>query len=80
MTYATACKVALHYKTRFWEHLKAPIVGGCGFTDIPGIGSVCYPSYKINSSGPGVLLASYNFGTEAEYVYPPSIYSRLSNY
>ncbi|KAI9736271.1 MAG: hypothetical protein M1834_001157 [Cirrosporium novae-zelandiae] len=65
LNYEQACKVALHYKTRFWEHLDYPIYGGCGSTDIPGIGSICYPSYKINSTGPGVILASYNSGTYA---------------
>lgn len=59
LNYDQSCKVALHYKTRFWEHLDHPIIGGCGSTDIPGIGSVCYPSYNINGSGPGVILASY---------------------
>ena len=58
--------MALHYKTRFWEHLESPIFGGCGFTDIPQFGSICYPSYAINSTGPGVLLASYNFYGGAE--------------
>ncbi|KAK7531058.1 hypothetical protein IWX47DRAFT_793193 [Phyllosticta citricarpa] len=60
MNYGTACKVALHYSTRFWEHLDAPIIGGCGSTNISGIGSICYPSYAINSSLPGVILASYD--------------------
>jgi monoamine oxidase len=65
LSYQQACKVALHYKSRFWEHLPNPIYGGCGSSDIPGIGSICYPSYKINSSGPGVLLGSYAFGSQA---------------
>lgn len=65
MNYQQSCKVALHYETRFWEHLDPPIIGGCGSTDIPGIGSVCYPAYAINSSGPGVLLASYSSGVPA---------------
>ncbi|KAH7397231.1 hypothetical protein BKA66DRAFT_236758 [Pyrenochaeta sp. MPI-SDFR-AT-0127] len=65
MNYQQSCKVALHYKTRFWEKLSPPIIGGCGSTDIPGIGSVCYPAYKINSTGPGVILASYSSGTAA---------------
>lgn len=60
-----SCKIALHYKTRFWEHMDPPIIGGCGSTDIPGVGSVCYPAYKINSTGPGVILASYVSGTSA---------------
>jgi monoamine oxidase len=68
MNYDAACKVALHYKTRFWEHLDLPIIGGCGSTDILGVGSVCYPSYKINSTLPGVILASYITGQQADSV------------
>lgn len=66
MQYDPSCKIALHYKTRFWEHLEKPIFGGCGSVDIPGVGSVCYPSYKLNSTGPGVLLASYNSDSTAK--------------
>lgn len=65
MNYSPSCKVALHYQTRFWEHLDPPIIGGCGSTDIPGLGNICYPSYAINSSGPGVILGSYASGTAA---------------
>jgi monoamine oxidase len=68
LNYEQSCKVALHYKTRFWEKLDPPIIGGCGGTDIAGIGSVCYPAYKINSSFPGVILASYSSGTPARSV------------
>ncbi|KAG7528397.1 hypothetical protein FFLO_06188 [Filobasidium floriforme] len=57
--YSYACKVALLYKTRFWEQIEDPIFGGCGSTDLPGIGSVCYPAYNINGTGPGAMLASY---------------------
>lgn len=61
MNFNTACKVALEYRTRFWEHLDRPIHGSCDTaTDIPGLGSVCYPSYGINSTqGPASVLASY---------------------
>ncbi|KAL8887796.1 MAG: hypothetical protein Q9215_004681 [Flavoplaca cf. flavocitrina] len=60
MPYDTVCKLALQFSTRFWEHFPEPIYGGCSTaTDIPGIGTICYPSYKINSTGPGVMLASY---------------------
>ncbi|KAI2618174.1 flavin-containing amine oxidoreductase [Hypoxylon sp. NC1633] len=63
MPFTAACKVALEYKTRFWEHLDNPIFGGCSTTtDIPGIGSTCYPSYCLNCSGPATLLASYASG------------------
>ncbi len=58
--YESACKVALEYKTRFWEHYENPIRGGCSTTtDIPGIGSICYPSYNINGTGKATILASY---------------------
>ncbi|KAI5306003.1 anthranilate synthase component 1 [Ascosphaera pollenicola] len=60
MPYGEACKVALEFQTRFWEHLDQPIIGGCDTVDdIPGIGNTCYPSYKVNSTGPGVMLSSY---------------------
>jgi monoamine oxidase len=58
-SYDPACKVAILYETRFWEHLEYPIIGGCGAVNVTPIGEICYPSYKINSTGPGVLLASY---------------------
>lgn len=64
--YGTACKVALQFRTRFWEHLPQPIYGSCSTTtDIPGIGQVCYPSYDINSTGPGVMLAQYSLPNTA---------------
>lgn len=76
--YTSACKVALEFSERFWEHYKNPIVGSCSTTsDIPGIGSICYPSYNINGTGPASILASYisgDFGhglaswSEAEHV------------
>jgi monoamine oxidase len=69
LNYSPSCKVALHYKTRFWEHLDNPIIGGCGSGGgIPGVGSVCYPSYNLNSSGPGVILASYISDSSASSV------------
>jgi monoamine oxidase len=68
LNYQQSCKVALHYKTRFWEKQENPIFGGCGSTDIPGVGSVCYPAYQINSTLPGVILASYASGTPARSV------------
>ncbi|KAH8170865.1 flavin containing amine oxidoreductase domain-containing protein [Sarocladium implicatum] len=68
LNYQQSCKLSLHYETRFWESQENPIFGGCGSTDIPGIGSVCYPAYEINSTRPGVILASYISGTEARSV------------
>jgi monoamine oxidase len=61
--YTAACKVALEFSERFWEHYKNAIYGGCSTsTDIPGIGSICYPSYNLNGSGPATMLGSYISG------------------
>ncbi|KAI6280396.1 hypothetical protein MCOR28_004295 [Pyricularia oryzae] len=59
--YNGACKIALEFSERFWEtKLPNPIYGSCSTTtDIPGIGSICYPSYDINGTGPASILASY---------------------
>lgn len=60
-----AAKVAIQYRTRWWE---APdrafrIEGGCGRVTEPGflLGQICYPSWDINATAgtPGVLMASY---------------------
>lgn len=48
--------------------MDPPIIGGCGSVDIYGIGSVCYPAYEINSTRPGVILASYTSGTPCRSV------------
>ncbi|CAG8153317.1 unnamed protein product [Penicillium salamii] len=68
LNYDPACKIALHYRSRFWEHLENPIWGGCGSVDVPGIGEICYPSYNINGTGPGVVLASYIYYAPARSV------------
>jgi monoamine oxidase len=65
LPYMTGCKVALEFRTRFWEHFPNPILGGCSTTtDIPGIGEICYPSYNLNSSAdqPASVLASWTAG------------------
>lgn len=49
LVYSSACEVALQFKSRFWEHFEQPILGGCSSSDIPGIGSTCYPSYKVGA-------------------------------
>ncbi|KAH9904897.1 flavin-containing amine oxidoreductase [Xylariomycetidae sp. FL2044] len=77
LPFESACKVALEYKTRFWEHYENPIIGGQTDTDIPGIGSINYPSYCLNCTGPASILATYASGdwstiwvgvSEAEHV------------
>ncbi|KAL7623166.1 hypothetical protein AAE478_006847 [Parahypoxylon ruwenzoriense] len=63
LPFASACKVALEFSTRFWERYENPIFGGCSTaTDIAGIGSICYPSYCLNCTGPATMLASYVSG------------------
>ncbi|KAL4883174.1 flavin-containing amine oxidoreductase-domain containing protein [Aspergillus karnatakaensis] len=68
MNYSPSCKLSLLYETRFWEHQENPIFGGCGSMDVSGVGSVCYPSFNINATGPGVVLASYISGTPARSI------------
>ena len=68
MEYDATCKLALHYKSRFWEKGDKPIFGGCGFTDVPGAGQICYPSYALNSTGPGVVLAAFSYGRPSRSV------------
>lgn len=63
--YANACKVAVQFRTRFWEHLEYPILGGCTRITSPQLGQVCYPSWLLNSTGPGVMMASYLSDYEA---------------
>lgn len=63
--FANACKVAVQFKTRFWEHLKHPIFGGCTRISSPQLGQVCYPSWHLNATGPGTMLASYLSDAEA---------------
>ncbi|KAL4779916.1 flavin-containing amine oxidoreductase-domain containing protein [Aspergillus varians] len=68
MNYSPSCKLSLLYETRFWEHQEKPIFGGCGAVDVPGVGSVCYPSFNMNGTGPGVVLSSYTSGTPARSI------------
>ncbi|KAI1029319.1 hypothetical protein LB504_010701 [Fusarium proliferatum] len=63
--FANACKVAVQFKTRFWERLDRPIFGGCTRITSPQLGQVCYPSWYINSTGPGTMMASYLSDYEA---------------
>ncbi|KAK5994985.1 L-amino-acid oxidase [Cladobotryum mycophilum] len=63
MDFWSACKVALEYKTRFWERFENPIYGSCStVTDIGGVGTICYPSYNINGSGPAAVLGLFEPG------------------
>ncbi|MFC7393896.1 flavin monoamine oxidase family protein [Scopulibacillus cellulosilyticus] len=60
--YMNASKVAIEFKSRFWE--KEGLYGGKTVTDLP-IRFVYYPSNGIGSSGPAVIIASYTWGDDA---------------
>jgi monoamine oxidase len=57
--YASAVKVGLQFKRRFWEEDEA-IYGGISYTDLP-IRQIAYPNTDFNRGGRGVLLGAYVF-------------------
>jgi monoamine oxidase len=57
--YASAVKVGLQFKRRFWEEDEA-IYGGISYTDLP-IRQIAYPNTGYNAKGRGVLLGAYLF-------------------
>jgi monoamine oxidase len=57
--YASAVKIGLQFKRRFWEEDDA-IYGGISFTDLP-IRQIAYPNHGLNRGGRGVLLGAYVF-------------------
>ncbi|KAF8880219.1 L-amino acid oxidase 1 [Gymnopilus junonius] len=65
LNYGQSIKVGIKFKTRWWEHVtKAPQLGGASRTDRQ-TRVVVYPSYGLNETGPGVLMASYNWDQDA---------------
>ena len=73
VSYASAVKIGLQFKRRFWEEDDA-IYGGVSFTDLP-IGQIAYPSNDLNGSGRGILLGGYIFGASNAYEFtsmPPA--------
>ncbi len=61
--YASAIKVGLQFKRRFWEE-DEHIYGGISYTDLP-ITNIGYPNTGYHSSGKGVLLGAYIWGLNA---------------
>ncbi len=61
--YASAIKVGLQFKRRFWEE-DEHIYGGITYTDLP-ITNIGYPNTGFFSSGKGVLLGAYIWGLHA---------------
>ncbi len=58
--YSNSVKVGLEMQSRFWEEDEA-IYGGISFTDRE-IAMISYPSARMHSDGPGVILGAYIFG------------------
>ena len=61
--YASAVKVGLQFKRRFWEE-DDHIYGGITYTDLP-IVNIGYPSHGFHDSGKAVLLGAYIWGMDA---------------
>jgi len=61
--YASAIKVGLQFKRRFWEE-DEHIYGGITYTDLP-ITNIGYPNTGYHSGGKGVLLGGYIWGLNA---------------
>jgi monoamine oxidase len=61
--YASAIKIGLEFKRRFWEEDEA-IYGGITQTDLP-IQQIGYPSHGFFERGKGVLLGAYTWGDAA---------------
>ena len=61
--YASAVKVGLQFKRRFWEE-DEQIYGGITMTDLP-IQQIGYPSYGFFERGKGVLLGAYTWGADS---------------
>ena len=57
--YASAVKIGLQFKRRFWEEDEA-IYGGISYTDLP-IRQIAYPNMGFNRGGRGILLGAYIF-------------------
>lgn len=63
-----AVKVALGFKTRFWEKkgsFSDHMAGGQSNTDLP-VRSIVYPSFGIGDPGPAYILASYCWQNDAD--------------
>ncbi|WP_313135880.1 flavin monoamine oxidase family protein [Paracoccus jeotgali] len=73
--YASAFKVALEFRRRFWEE-DDWIAGGISYTDLP-IVQIAYPSHGFFTKGPAVIQAAYDTYTAGRnYTYT---WSSLSN-
>ncbi len=64
----SSVKVAIRFRTRFWQYGDKPIVGGQTFTDLP-IRKIIYPSHGLDcSNATGTLIVSYTWGQDAKRI------------
>ena len=63
VNYASAIKIGLQFKRRFWEE-DEHIYGGISYTNLP-ISNISYPAHGYHSPGKGVLLGAYLWGPDA---------------
>ncbi|KAJ7912736.1 amine oxidase [Mycena leptocephala] len=64
--YDSAIKVAVKFKTRWWEKLPQPQIGGASTTDRP-TRMVVYPSYGIGSED-ATMIVSYTWAQDAQRI------------
>ena len=68
LRYDTSTKVGIKFKTMWWKEKRFNIIqGGVAKTDLP-IRVCVYPSYNIDDTDSGVLLASYTWGQDSERI------------
>ena len=60
LNYGPAVKVGIRFKTRWWEQGGLNQRGGSSYTDRPSR-TIVYPSAGLGETGPGVLMAMYNW-------------------
>ncbi|KAL0953927.1 hypothetical protein HGRIS_005092 [Hohenbuehelia grisea] len=68
-------KLGMRFKTRFWERVSTPALGGQSITDLRSRW-VVYPSNGLGSDSPGVLL-TYTWMSDASYWLPLSSKERI---
>ncbi|KDR70001.1 hypothetical protein GALMADRAFT_282406 [Galerina marginata CBS 339.88] len=64
VNYGPSVKVAIKFKTRWWEQDGVNQYGGSSYTDRQSQ-VIVYPSYGLGEDGPGVLIVSYNLQQDA---------------
>ncbi|CAO1625590.1 unnamed protein product [Parajaminaea phylloscopi] len=62
LRFKSACKVALLFSKRFWEHGERPIFGGYSQPESKAVGALYYPVYNLNETGRPGLIMHYRGG------------------